>query len=146
MKNQPALIMVMALLTGLTNVVGSGVCLLAAGWLVKLASVRPKILVPWVLMLIMVGAYVPNSSYVDVFITISFGLLGIAMKAYQYPRVVLLLVVVLAKPLEMNFWMGLQYFGMAMFLRPIVLIFIGLILVTFWSQYYFSRREELKTT
>jgi len=80
--------------------------LLAARWLVKLASIRAKILVPWILMLIMVGAYVPNSSYVDVFITISFGLLGIAMKAYRYPRVVLLLVVVLAKPLEMNFWMA----------------------------------------
>jgi putative tricarboxylic transport membrane protein len=146
MKNQPELIMIMALLTGLTNVVGSGVCLLAARWLVKLASIRPKILVPWILMLIMVGAYVPNTSYVDVFITICFGLIGIAMKAYKYPRVVLLLVVVLAKPLEMNFWMGLQYFGMAMFLRPIVLVFIGLIIITFATQYYLSRREEWKLT
>lgn len=145
MKNQPELIMVMALLTGLTNVVGSGVCLVAAKGLVKLASIRAKILVPWILMLIMVGAYVPNSSYADVVITIFFGLLGIAMKAYKYPRVVLLLVVVLAKTLELNFWMGWQYFGMAMFLRPIVLVFIGLIVITIGSQYYFSKRKESKT-
>ena len=146
MKNQPELIMIIALLTGLTNVVGSGVCLLAAKWLVKLASVRAKILVPWILMLITVGAYVPNSSYVDVIITISFGLIGIAMKAFKYPRVVLLMVVVLAKPMEMNFWMGLQYFGMAMFMRPIVLVFFGLIIITFGVQYHFASREELKTT
>ncbi len=144
MKNQPELIMVMALLTGLTNVVGSGVCLVAAKWLVRVASIRAGILVPWILMLIMVGAYVPNRSYVDVFITLGFGLLGIAMKAYHYPRVVLLLVVVLAKTLELNFWMGLQYFGMSMFLRPIVLIFIALIVITIGSNYYFSKRKGVK--
>ncbi len=145
MKNQPEMIMVMALLTGITNVVGSGVCLIAARWLVKLANIRAKVLVPWVLMLIMVGAYMPSNSYADVLITIGFGLLGLAMKAYEYPRVVLLLVIVLAKPLEINFWMGLQYFGMAMFVRPIVLVFMLLIVITIGYSLYSSSRKERST-
>lgn len=142
MKNNPELIMVMALLTGLTNVAGSAICLVAAKWLVKLATIRARVLVPWVLMLIMLGAYVPSKSYTDVFATIFFGALGIGMKAYRYPRVVLLLVVVLARTLELNFWMSLQYFGWGMFLRPVVLLFLAAIVAVVGYSQVSRRRKE----
>lgn len=145
LKNQPEIIMVMALLTALTNVVGSAVCLLAAKGLIKLASLRAELLVPWILMFVMVGAYVPEKSYGDVLVTICFGILGFYMQAYGYPRVVLLLALVLTQNMELNYWMALQYFGMAMFFRPIVLILLTLIILTLSYSIISERRGRSKT-
>jgi len=146
MKEQPELILVMALLTGITNVFGSLVCLLAAKWLIKIASIRVGLMVPWILALIMMGSYIPRNSYTDVIITILVGILGMAMKFYGYSRVALLLAVVLSRTLELNFWMGLQYFGWSMFLRPAVLILIGIIILTIGSNYLMNVKKEVEST
>jgi len=146
MQKQPELIMVIALLTGITNVVGSFICLIAAKGLVKLANLRAKVLVPWIILLIVIGSYVPNKSFADVIVTTFFGFLGLFMKTFSYPRVVLLLVVVLGKTLELNFWMGLQYFGPAMFLRPVVILFMTLIMGTFWFELYRTKRRRASST
>ena len=132
-------IQLIAVLTGLMNLVGSFVCLLFAKQMVKLASIKSEYLLPWVCMFIMVGAYVPNRSFGDVFITFASGVLGYFMKEYKYPRIGLLLAMVLTFKMELNYFMAMDRFGIRMLTRPVVMVIIALIIISlgndFWKKY-----------
>lgn len=145
-KNQSNLIMVIIILIAVTNVIGSVLILLAAKWLVKIANISAKRLVPWVVMFMLTGAYLTNYSYVDVFVTVAVGALGLVLKRYGYPRVCLLLAFILAKPLQVNFWQSYELYGLGMFNRPIVLVLAFFIVVMLVTNVLFGQRTRSETT
>ncbi len=98
--------------------------------LARLTHVRTHLLLPVILMLALGGAYVYRGRISDVLLACAFGLLGYAMKKYGWPRVPMVIALVLGPLFEQSFHLTLrlQELGRIDFLtRPIVL---GLLVFT----------------
>src|SRR5262249_29975213 len=70
----------------LANVVGAGICFMAANPLARIASLRAGILIPTVLAVCFVGAYQGSRSYGDLVMLVVFGFAGWTMKRHGWAR------------------------------------------------------------
>lgn len=82
--------------------------ILFASPLIAITRVPPKTLVPVVLVACMVGAYAMRNSLFDVFLTLAFGALGIAMRLNGYPIIPMVLGLILGPMAESNFMRALM--------------------------------------
>lgn len=114
----------------LANVIGGVLCYLIAGYLnlTFITTLAPRYLVPVVLTLVFLGAFVYNQSMADVVVTLAFTLFGLLMKKFGYNRPALLLGFILGGYFEDYFWLSLQTRGALFFMRPACLIIIAAIL------------------
>jgi TctA family transporter len=112
----------------LANILGGIICYILAGYfnLTKLVAISPRYLVPIILTLMFVGAYVNESDMGDMVVTFVFTLFGLIMKKAGYNRPALLLGFILGGYFEEYFWLALQTQGSLFFLRPasMVIIFV----------------------
>ena len=144
LSSNATVIQLMALLTAIANVLAAFLCLLAAKPLLRMATVRQGVLLPWVFMFIMIGAYIPSRSFGDVILTMVCGVIGFFMKEYHYPRIGVLLGLVLTHQMELNYFMGMEFFGVAMFLRPVVLVMIAITVITLLHDYLKRKKRNKK--
>ncbi len=103
---------------------------------VRLTVIRTHLLVPFIFILAIIGAYAVRKAIGDVLLTFAFGFLGYLMKKNEYPRVSLVIALILGELFEVNFRqaMRLNEFGRLNFLeRP---IFLVLLVVTILSLLY----------
>ncbi len=111
----------------------------------RLTVIRTHLLVPFIFILAVVGAYAERNAMGDVLLTFIFGLLGYLMKKHQYPRVSLVIALILGELFEVNFRqaMRLYDFGRLNFFdRP---IFLALLVLTFVSLLYpFYQAQKAK--
>lgn len=119
----------------LANIIGGIICYILAGYfnLTKLVTISPRYLVPVILTLMFVGAYVNESNIGDMVVTFVFALVGLIMKKAGYNRPALLLGFILGGYFEEYFWLALQTQGSLFFLRPasmaIIVVTFGLYLM-----------------
>lgn len=69
----------------------------------KVVEIKPGRLIPIIVLLSIVGAFAINKSLYDVFWMVFFGVLGFALKHYDYPVAPLVLGLILAPMIEKNF-------------------------------------------
>ncbi|OGP66536.1 MAG: hypothetical protein A2169_14375 [Deltaproteobacteria bacterium RBG_13_47_9] len=116
----------------LANIIGGILCYFLVGYLnlTKLVSISPRFMVPVILTLIFVGAYVYDKNMGDVVVALVFTFLGAIMKKFGYNRPALLLGFILGRYFEDYLWLSLQTGGPLFFLRPasmlIIIFTIGL--------------------
>ncbi|MDP2645834.1 MAG: tripartite tricarboxylate transporter permease [Desulfobacterales bacterium] len=132
----------------LANILGGILCYLIAGYLnlTYLVSVAPRFLVPVILSLVFVGAYVYNNNIADVFVTLAFILLGLLMKKFGYNRPALLLGFILGGYFEDYFWLSVQSKGAFFFLSPVCLLIIAITLSLYAVEpikYLLARRRRV---
>lgn len=101
-------------------VVGTLVWVLAP--LSRLASLRGSLLLPGVLLLTILGAFMEKSAVGDLWVVAAFGALGWAMARLGWPRPPLLLGLVLGSLVENRLWLSLDVYGWSWWSRPGVLI------------------------
>ncbi|MBW1613799.1 MAG: tripartite tricarboxylate transporter permease [Deltaproteobacteria bacterium] len=123
-----AFTMVGALVLG--NIVGTGVCMLAATKLVKITQVRAQLLAPFILCIISLGAFCARNSIFDIFLMYALGMVGWAMRELGYSRPAFFLGFVLGGIAERYFDISLASYGWTFFLTPISL---GLIAITIFG-------------
>lgn len=85
--------------------------LMFARTLSLITLVNVHILVPTVTAVSMVGAYALHNSYEDVIVTIAFGILGYFMIKYRYPRVTMVIALVLGELAERQFHLSMRIEG-----------------------------------
>jgi putative tricarboxylic transport membrane protein len=105
-----------------TNVITVGVCFLFLGQLVKITYVRAGLLVPFLIMLIFIGAYTTNNTYMDLVVMLAFGALGWLMVTFGWPRPPLVLGLVLGKLSETYLYLSVGRYGWEWLTRPLVLV------------------------
>ena len=98
------LIWALVLSNGLTSLIG--IC--TANHLARLTVVRTQLLVPLIMMLATLGAYVYRTRFDDVIVTMVFGAFGYYLKKYDWPRIALVIAFVLGPLLETNLHLTLQ--------------------------------------
>lgn len=112
-----------------------------------LVYVRGALLIPFVLVLAFLGAYLSESAWQNMVLLIVRGALGYFLKKYGWPRPPFVIGLVLGHIAEDSIHKALAIWGPTFFLRPLSLLFIALIVATvvayFWRQRKAAGRPEV---
>ncbi len=113
----------------LGNLIVVPIMFLFASWLCRIAVIPANILAPIVIGIVSLSALATNASLSDLVGVLVFGVLGIFMKLYGWPRPPILIAVVLADVLERFLWISINNYGLAMLARPQFLTILVLMIV-----------------
>jgi len=140
-------IVYMLILAGLgCHVVAAIIGLSLADKVALLTRIRPTLIGPIIFVVCIVGAYALNNKIGDVFVCIIFGLLGYEMRKFQYPRIALILGLLLGSMAELNLRQTLMMGSAWKFVtRPIslsMLIIILLLLFVPMIKYFMTKKRK----
>jgi TctA family transporter len=103
-----------------------------------LVFVRGALLIPFVIVLAFLGAYLSESHWQNMLVLAGIGVLGYFLKKYGWPRPPFVIGLVLGAIAEDSIHKALAIWGPTFFLRPLSLVFIALIVLTvvayIWKQ------------
>ncbi len=113
----------------IANIIAAVIALGLQRWLILLCYLRPAILVPMVLGTMLVGATMANQAYGDVVVFVIFGILGYLFKHTDWPRVPLIMGLIMGGLAERYLFLSIDLHGFNWLTdRPIVWV---IALVTF---------------
>ena len=112
----------------ISNVVAAGTCLLLVRPLAKLTTVRVHYWVPFIILLVLLGAYQATRNWGDLIVLLLLGILGWTMKRNSCPRPPLVIGFVLGKMAETYLYHAVKRWKAAWLLHPGVVI-IGLFII-----------------
>lgn len=95
-------VLILALLAA--TILSGIIVLLSSRYLIKVTHIDSAILIPSVITISLVGAYAVHGSIGDVFAAAFFGVLGYLMHRFDYPRITLVIALVLCGLMERNFF------------------------------------------
>jgi len=102
----------------LANVVGAGICFLAANPLARIATLRAGILIPTIFAICFIGAFQGSLSFGDLVVLVAFGLLGWVMKRHGWARAPLILGFILGKLIEKYLFISVGRYQFEWLERP----------------------------
>lgn len=103
----------------------------AASHLIRIARIRVGRLVPFLILLTFIGAYAERQSVGDLVLTCVFGLLGLALTRYGWPRAPVLMGVVLGPLAENRLFLSMDAFGFSWLARPGVIAVAAILIAQF---------------
>ncbi|HEY8417909.1 MAG TPA: tripartite tricarboxylate transporter permease [Limnochordales bacterium] len=110
----------------LANVFGAAICILLSKYISLLSFIPGPKLVPYLLVIMLVGAYQSSRHWGDFLAFLALGLLGWVLKQLDWPRPPFLIGAVLAEPAERYLWVSVSRYGWSWLTHPGVII-IGLL-------------------
>lgn len=126
----------------LGNIIASGLCLALTRPLARITTIRVHYWVPFVLMVVILGAFQCTRHWGDLIGLLALGFLGWFMKRAWWPRPPVLIGFVLGTIAEKYLWISVLRYGLGWLTRPLVIV-IGLF--TFFSilmGFKWQRRKE----
>jgi TctA family transporter len=112
----------------ISNIITVAVCLVFMGPLARITQIRGTLLVPFIMILVYVGAFAEKNVFEDLGVVLAFGTLGWIMSRLDWPRPPLLLGLVLGPLAENRLFLSTDNYGLGWLLRPGVLIILAIIL------------------
>ena len=128
----------------LANVFGTLACLSLAGVVSRLATVKASRLAPFLLIIMLLGAFQSSRSWGDLIAFLVVGLVGWALRRLEFPLPPLLIGFVLAEGVERYLWLSTTRYGFSWLGRPGVII-IGLAAVALTVASIRINRHTAKT-
>ncbi len=129
-----------------SNIITVGACFLLLNQLVKVTQIRSSLLIPFILLLIYLGAFAEKNVFEDLILVLVFGTLGWVLQKLNWPRPPLILGLVLGPLAENRLFLSTDNYGLAWLLRPGVLLIGALTLVgafyPFFQAKWKKRKEE----
>ena len=101
--------------------------------LVKVTYVRGSLLIPFILMLIYLGAFAEKNAFPDLILVLVFGAFGWLLEKFKWPRPPLILGLVLGGLAESRLFLSMGNYGLSWIYRPTVLVLIA---VTLFGAFY----------
>jgi len=126
-----------------SNIITVGVCFLFLNQLVKVTRIRGSLLIPFIILLVYLGAFAEKNIFQDLILVLVFGALGWVMQRLKWSRPPLILGLVLGPLAENRLFLSTDNYGLAWLWRPGVLVLIGLTLV---GAFYPILRARLRRT
>ncbi|MBI3002006.1 MAG: tripartite tricarboxylate transporter permease [Deltaproteobacteria bacterium] len=112
----------------ISNIITVAVCFLFLNQLAKITQVRGSLIIPFILLLIYLGAFAEKNAFEDMMVVLFFGFLGWIMEKLKWPRPPVLLGLVLGPLAENRLFLSSDNYGAAWLWRPGVLIILALTL------------------
>jgi TctA family transporter len=113
----------------IANLITVAVCLVFMGSLARITRIRGTLLVPFIMVLVYVGAFAEKNVFEDLGVVLAFGALGWVMSQLDWPRPPLLLGLVLGPLAESRLFLSTDNYGAAWLLRPGVLAIVAVIAI-----------------
>jgi hypothetical protein len=116
----------------IANLIAAGLLLLFTRQVYKLAFLPGHLIVPGVMTVLLMGAWIATNSIGDWWVALAMGTLGYVMKQGGWPRPPLILALVLGVLMEDNYQLSTQIYGEYTWFynRPVVLVIEALIVLT----------------
>lgn len=114
----------------LANVIGAILCLIVAGPVTRLTTIRYALLAPCMIIVILFAAFQATRGWGDLLTVFVLGVLGVGLKRFDWPRSALLIGFFLAPQIEASTYQTIQIYGWGFFRRPIVLAILVLTALT----------------
>ncbi|MBI2348795.1 MAG: tripartite tricarboxylate transporter permease, partial [Deltaproteobacteria bacterium] len=105
-----------------SNLITVGICFLFLNQLAKVTQIRSSLLMPFLLLLIYLGAFAEKNAFEDIIIVLVFGALGWVMVKLDWQRPPLLLGLVLGPLMENRLFLSTDNYGIAWLWRTGVLL------------------------
>ncbi len=105
------------------------------------ATCAVQLLIPFVLVLAFLGAYLSESRWENMLLLVGIGVLGYFLKKYGWPRPPFVIGLVLGAIAEDSIHKALAIWGPTFFLRPLSLVFIALIVLTVVAYIWRERKN-----
>ena len=138
--------LIWALVVG--NIIAIAILFFVVRWAAMLTFVNGLILVPFILTLVVVGAFVSEGQWQNLVILFMLSALGYGLLKADWPRAPFVIGLVLGKVAEDSLHKALELWGMSFFLRPLSLVLICLITITIayavWNEIKASRVRRAK--
>jgi len=112
-----------------SNIITVAVCLVFMGPLARITQIRGTLLVPFIMILVYVGAFAEKNVFEDLGVVLAFGALGWIMSSLDWPRPPLLLGLVLGPLAENRLFLSTDNYGLGWLVRPGVLIILSIIVI-----------------
>jgi putative tricarboxylic transport membrane protein len=122
------MVVLIVLTLAIGNVLGTLTCLGLSRFVAKLSLIPATYLSPFLLVIMLTGAYQSKHSWGDLLAFLVLGLFGWIMKHLDWPRAPLLIGFVLSISVERYLWISTERFGWDWLFRPGVII-IGLLTI-----------------
>src|SRR5437899_2106873 len=128
-KGHLAVTMAMVWTIVISNIITVAVCLFCMGPLARITQIRGPLLVPFIMILVYVGAFAEKNVFADLGVVLAFGALGWVMSRLDWPRPPLLLGLVLGSLAENRLFLSTDNYGAAWLARPGVLVILAVMAV-----------------
>ena len=94
-----------------SNIITVGVIFLFLKQIVKVTQIRGSLIIPFILMLIFLGAFAEKNAFPDIGLVLVFGVLGWVLEKLKWPRPPLILGLVLGGLAESRLFLSVQNYG-----------------------------------
>lgn len=117
----------------IANVVGAGLCFLASGPISRLTTIPFVYLAPFLLTIIVFGAYQSTRQWGDIFTLFVVGILAIFLRRFGYPRPAFLIGFVLQNSIEILLFQTVQIYTLAdLMARPLMWVLLAINVASLW--------------
>ncbi|MEX2291601.1 MAG: tripartite tricarboxylate transporter permease [Mycobacteriales bacterium] len=130
----------MVWVTILANIVAVAIAFAFIKPLTRLTTISGPLLVPFLVLLLVFGAYTSSNSFNDVFVMLAAAAIGIGCLRWNWPRVPFLLALVLGALAERYLFLSYSLFGWSWLGRPGVLLMAGICLLALLQAGRIKRR------
>jgi TctA family transporter len=134
--------LIWALVVG--NIMAVTILLVFARWVAVLTFVRGEVLIPFVLILCVIGSFVNEAQWQNLVILVLLSAIGYGLLRAGWPRAPFAIGLVLGGLAEKSLHKALALWGLEFFLRPLSLVLIGLIVLTIAWAVYSGRRRRIE--
>ena len=124
-----------------SNIITVSVCLLFLNQISKITFIRGPLLIPFITLLILIGAFAEKNAMMDILLMLTFGLLGLVMVHFDWPRPPIVLGLVLGDLAETYLFLSTDRYGWYWLLDPLVLGLLLLAVVVVFYPSFRSRRQ-----
>jgi hypothetical protein len=125
-----------------SNIITVSGCFFILNQLVKVTYVRGSILVPFIILLIYLGAFAEKNAFEDLILVLVFGVLGWVLLQLNWPRPPLILGLVLGPMAENRLFLSTDNYGAAWLLHPGVLLLMVVTLTGFLYPFLKQRMKK----
>jgi putative tricarboxylic transport membrane protein len=130
--------LIWALVVG--NLIAVTFLLFITRWVAVLTFINATMLVPFIIVLVVIGAYVNEGQWENLLILVGMSMIGYAMLRANWPRAPFVIGLVLGRIAEESLHKALDLWGFSFFTRPLSLVLIAMIVATVAFAIYRSRK------
>jgi len=128
----------------IANILAVVLLLAMAPWLSRIASLRTGLLVPFIIVLSLLGCYLGAGAWQNFVLVLGLGALGWLFKKYDWPRPPFVIGIVLGPIAETSFHKAMGIWGPTFLLRPLSLVLLAMIVATIALHMTRARRKAVR--
>jgi TctA family transporter len=133
------LVMSFVWLIVVANIITVAICFLFIEQIARITFIRGGLLIPPIVLLVYIGAFAEKNAVMDLMTMLFFGLFGLLMVYFDWPRPPLVLGLVLGRLAENYLFLSQARYGLDWLSRPIVMVLIVISLISIFTPLFQAR-------